>query len=72
MKITKLMIQSYLIALTIIIILAMMDSDPIISFSSLLLDVLIMSVLCWTMVVFPISILASRLMTKNEKQRANS
>jgi hypothetical protein len=72
MKITKLMIQSYLIALTIIIILAMMDSDPIISFSSLLLDVLIMSVLCWTMVVFPISILVSRLMTKNEKQRANS
>jgi hypothetical protein len=58
------MIQSYLIALTIIIILAMMDSDPIISFSSLLLDVLIMSVLCWTMVVFPISILASRLKTK--------
>jgi hypothetical protein len=65
------MIQSYLIALTIVIILAIMDSDPVIGFSSLLLDVLIMSILCWT-VVFPISILVSRLKTKNEKQRANS
>ena len=65
------MIQSYLIALTIVIILAIMDSDPVIGFSSLLLDVLIMSILCWT-VVFPISILVSRIKTKNEKQRANS
>ncbi len=68
----KIMINSYLIALAIVIILAMIDSDPIISFASLLLDVLIMSVLCWTMVVFPISILVSRIKTKNEKQRANS
>ena len=66
------MIQSYLIALTIVIILAMMDSDPIISFSSLLLDVLIMSILCWTVVVFPISILVSRIKTNYEKQRSNS
>ncbi len=65
------MIQSYLIALTIVIILAMMDSDPIISFSGLLLDVLIMSFLCW-LVVFPISILVSRIKTNYEKQRANS
>lgn len=67
----KIMIQSYLIALTIVTILAMMDSDPIISISSLLLDVLIMSVLCWLM-VFPISILVSRIKTNYEKQRANS
>lgn len=67
----KIMINSYLIALTIVIILAMIDSDPIISFASLLLDVLIMSILCWTVVVFPISILVSRIKIKNEKQRAN-
>jgi hypothetical protein len=66
------MINSYMIALAIVIILAIIDSDPIISFESLLLDVLIMSVLCWTMVVFPIFILVSRIKTKNEKQRANS
>jgi hypothetical protein len=68
----KIMINSYLIALAIVIILAMIDSDPIISFASLLLDVLIMSILCWTVVVFPISILVSRIKIKNEKQRANS
>jgi hypothetical protein len=68
----KIMINSYLIALTIVIILALIDSDPILSFASLLLDVLIMSILCWTVVVFPISILVSRIKIKNEKQRANS
>ena len=68
----KIMINSYLIALTIVIILALIDSDPILSMSSLLLDVLIMSVLCWTVVVFPISILVSRIKTNYEKQRANS
>jgi hypothetical protein len=68
----KIIINSYLIALAIVIILAMIDSDPIISFASLLLDVLIMSILCWTVVVFPISILVSRIKIKNEKQRANS
>jgi hypothetical protein len=66
------MINSYLIALAIVIILAMIDSDPIVSFASLLLDVFIMSILCWTVVVFPISILVSRIKIKNEKQRANS
>jgi hypothetical protein len=68
----KIIINSYLIALAIVIILAMIDSDPILSFASLLLDVLIMSILCWTVVVFPISILVSRIKIKNEKQRANS
>jgi hypothetical protein len=68
----KIIINSYLIALAIVIILAMIDSDPIVSFASLLLDVLIMSILCWTVVVFPISILVSRIKIKNEKQRANS
>lgn len=58
--------------MAIVIILAMIDSDPILSFASLLLDVLIMSILCWTVVVFPISILVSRINIKNEKQRANS
>ena len=67
----KIMINSYMIALTIVIILAMIDSDVIVSIASLVLDVLVMSVLCWT-VVFPISILASRIKTKNEKQRSNS
>jgi hypothetical protein len=65
------MINSYIIALTIVIILAMIDSDVIVSIASLVLDVLVMSVLCWT-VVFPISILVSRIKTKNEKQRSNS
>ena len=63
----KIIISSYLIALAIVIILAMIDSDPIISFASLFLDVLIMSILCWTVVVFPISILLSRIKIKNEK-----
>jgi hypothetical protein len=67
----KIMINSYMIALTIVIILAMIDSDVIVSIASLVLDVLVMSVLCWT-VVFPISILVSRIKTKNEKQRSNS
>ena len=67
----KIMINSYIIALTIVIILAMIDSDVIVSIASLVLDVLVMSVLCWT-VVFPISILVSRIKTKNEKQRSNS
>jgi hypothetical protein len=67
----KIMINSYMIALTIVIILAMIDSDVIVSIASLVLDVLVMSVLCWT-VVFPISILVSRIKTKNEKQRTNS
>jgi hypothetical protein len=71
MEMKKIMINSYMIALTIVIILAMIDSDVIVSIASLVLDVLVMSVLCWT-VVFPISILVSRIKTKNEKQRANS
>jgi hypothetical protein len=71
MEMKKIMINSYMIALTIVIILAMIDSDVIVSIASLVLDVLVMSVLCWT-VVFPISILVSRIKTKNEKQRTNS
>lgn len=67
----KIMINSYMIALTIVIILAMIDSDVIVNIASLVLDVLVMSVLCWT-VVFPISILVSRIKTKNEKKRSNS
>lgn len=71
MEMKKILINSYMIALTIVIILAMIDSDVIVSIASLVLDVLVMSVLCWT-VVFPISILVSRIKTKNEKQRSNS
>jgi|LauGreDrversion4_2_1035121.scaffolds.fasta_scaffold168191_3 hypothetical protein len=71
MEMKKIMINSYMIALTIVIILAMIDSDVIVSIASLVLDVLVMSVLCWT-VVFPISILVSRIKTKNEKKRSNS
>jgi len=52
-------------------VLGLIDSDPIVSLSSFLTDIFFMSIFCW-MVVFPISILVSRIKTKNEKQRANS
>jgi hypothetical protein len=71
MKIKKLLTISYLISLSITIVLGLIDSDPIISLSSFLIDIFFMSIFCW-MVVFPISNLVSRIKTKNEKQRANS
>ncbi|MEY2760531.1 MAG: hypothetical protein RLZZ96_431 [Bacteroidota bacterium] len=52
-------------------VFGLIDSDPIVSLSSFLTDIFFMSIFCW-MVVFPISILVSRIKTKNEKQRANS
>jgi hypothetical protein len=71
MKIKKLLSISYLISLSITMVLGLIDSDPIVSLSSFLTDIFFMSIFCW-MVVFPISILVSRIKTKNEKQRANS
>ncbi len=71
MKISPILIKSYLVSLVITIMLAIIDSDPIISFSSLFMEVLILSVLGLT-VIFPISILARRAKKKNERQRTNS
>jgi hypothetical protein len=71
MKIKKLLSISYLISLSITMVFGLIDSDPIVSLSSFLTDIFFMSIFCW-MVVFPISILVSRIKTKNEKQRANS
>ena len=71
MKIKKLLSISYLISLSITIVLGLIDSDPIISLSSFLTDIFFMSILCWA-VVFPIFILVSRIKTNNEKQRSSS
>jgi len=49
--------------------MALIDSDPIISLSSILTDIFFMSILCW-IVVFPISILVNQ--KKDEKQRSSS
>ncbi len=51
MNLKSKLLGTYLISLFIVITLAMIDSDPIISLSSLLLDVLIMSILCWIFVL---------------------
>jgi len=69
MKIKKLLFTSYLISLSITIVMALIDSDPIISLSSILTDIFFMSILCW-IVVFPISILVNQ--KKDEKQRSSS
>lgn len=71
MNLKSKLLVTYLISLFIVTILAMIDSDPIISLSILLLEVLIMSILCWFLVL-PIFFLLSRIKTKDEKQRANS
>lgn len=47
MKTSFKVLSSYLIALSISISLAMLDSDPIISYFSLVIDILIMSILIW-------------------------
>ncbi len=47
MKTSFKLLSSYLIALCISISLAILDSDPIFSFLSLVIDILIMSILIW-------------------------
>ena len=47
MKTTFKLLSSYLIALCISISLAILDSDPIYSYLSLVIDILIMSILIW-------------------------
>ena len=53
MNIKKIILTSYLTSLCITIILAEIDSDPVVSFGSLLTDIFFMSILCW-MVILPI------------------
>ena len=53
MKIKKLLFTSYLTSFCITIILAGIDSDPMVSLDSLLTDIFFMSILCW-MVFLPI------------------
>jgi hypothetical protein len=59
MNLKSKLLVTYLISLFIVTILAMIDSDPIISLSILLLEVLIMSILCWFLVL-PIFFLLSK------------
>jgi hypothetical protein len=47
MKTSFKLLSSYLIALCISISLAILDSDPIFSFLSLVINILIMSILIW-------------------------
>ncbi len=47
MKTSFKLLSIYLIALSISISLAILDSDPIISYFSLVRDILIMSILIW-------------------------
>jgi hypothetical protein len=62
----KTIIISYLIALAIIIFLAWVDSDPIKSPLSLVIDVFFLSILCWTLVL-PITLLITLLIKRNGK-----
>jgi hypothetical protein len=59
MNLKSKLLVTYLISLFIVTILAMIDSDPIIGLSILLLEVLIMSILCWFLVL-PIFFLLSK------------
>jgi hypothetical protein len=47
MKTSFKLLSSYLIALCISISLAILDSDPVISYFSLVIDILFMSILIW-------------------------
>ncbi len=66
MKIKKLLFISYLIALSITIVLGIIDSDPIISLNSLLIDIFFMSILVW-IVVLPFSYLVHLINEKFQK-----
>ena len=63
---------SYLVALTITIFLAIIDSDPIISYISMAKDILFMSCIIWILIIlvyasiYQFSILAKRALTKSK------
>jgi len=54
MNIKKTLLNSYVVSLVITIILALLDSDPMISYSSFLIDIFFMSILIW-LVILPIT-----------------
>jgi hypothetical protein len=61
---------SYLVALSITIFLAMIDSDPIMSYISMAKDILFMSCIIWILIIlvyatiYQFSILTKRALTK--------
>ena len=61
---------SYLVALSITIFLAIIDSDPILSYASMAKDVLLMSCIIWILIIlvyatiYQFSILTKRALTK--------
>jgi hypothetical protein len=63
---------SYLVALSITIFLAIIDSDPILSYASMAKDVLLMSCIIWILIILvyaiivEFSILAKRALTKSK------
>jgi hypothetical protein len=63
---------SYLLALSITIFLAIIDSDPILSYASMAKDVLLMSCIIWILIILvyaiivEFSILAKRALTKSK------
>ena len=63
---------SYLVALTITIFLAIIDSDPIISYISMAKDILFMSCIIWILIIlvyasiYQFSILTKRALTKSK------
>jgi len=59
MKIQKLLFASYLTSFCITIILAGIDSDPMVSFGSLVTDIFFMSILCWIL-IFPMAMLLAK------------
>ena len=63
---------SYLVALSITIFLAMIDSDPIMSYISMAKDILFMSCIIWILIIlvyasiYQFSILTKRALTKSK------
>jgi hypothetical protein len=63
---------SYLVALSITIFLAMIDSDPIMSYISMAKDILLMSCIIWILIIlvyatiYQFSILTKRALTKSK------
>ena len=63
---------SYLVALSITIFLAIIDSDPIMSYISMAKDILLMSCIIWILIIlvyatiYQFSILTKRALTKSK------
>lgn len=72
MSIKQKLVYSYLVSLSITIFLGIIDSDPIISYSSMAIDVLLMSCITWIIIILAyaiiveFSILAKRALTKSK------